>query len=480
MTEWWVSTKKNWCEICRVWTGGHIQQILKHKNGRMHIEHEEQMLKDARKRETEKQKSERDLKDELARIERAAAEAMTREAVAGLPAGVVSVGRGTAAAAAGANAQQQLERFEEKLSIVATVEAAKRRRVEASGVAVEPAPGTCAWTRHTDPGSGYHYYYNASAGQSSWQEPPEYAAAVAAAVAAVAEAAAPATATAAVCPAVRGVTPEATASAETMENMAPASAETLVHMDVGAERTGAASSGPLLGKPVPRSTGSQTAATPVGMGATSGFAPIAAASRGFVAGARGTPSPGPATQPRPVIVSANDLTVPGAQIGAWTVCTDPGSGHVYYYNRSAGTSTWEKPADLGGDLCPQQAQPEPPGPPTSLKPPPPPPRRKQDAAPGAWEEVAPEESQFGRPEDERPARGEDSDEEESHMDALANAKRELMGRRGEWAPEDRQLREKEAFTKRSSVAAGAGEPAPAFPLTRQRAVGVRRRTGGQE
>merc|ERR1711879_1061677 len=49
----------------------------------------------------------------------------------------------------------------------------------------------------------------------------------------------------------------------------------------------------------------------------------------------------------------------------WVICTDPTSGHIYYFNTVNKTSTWEKPADLGVDLSK-------PPPPPKQKPPPPP------------------------------------------------------------------------------------------------------------
>eukprot|EP00429_Kryptoperidinium_foliaceum_P135886 CAMPEP_0176285574 /NCGR_PEP_ID=MMETSP0121_2-20121125/52441_1 /TAXON_ID=160619 /ORGANISM="Kryptoperidinium foliaceum, Strain CCMP 1326" /LENGTH=144 /DNA_ID=CAMNT_0017626065 /DNA_START=57 /DNA_END=488 /DNA_ORIENTATION=+ len=143
MTEWWVSQKKHWCDICKVWTGGHIQQILKHKNGRMHIDHEAKMLSDARERETTRQKEEQSLKDELAAIERAAAAAMAKdEAAARSSSAAASVG----VISAESTAQQ-------KAQLEQTVATAKRRRLEGAGINPDAPPGS-PWTRHIDPGSG--------------------------------------------------------------------------------------------------------------------------------------------------------------------------------------------------------------------------------------------------------------------------------------------------------------------------------------
>jgi len=71
--------------------------------------------------------------------------------------------------------------------------------------------------------------------------------------------------------------------------------------------------------------------------------------------------------------------------------------------------------------------------------------------------------------------GEDSDIEEANP--LAEARCELMGRKGQWANEDLELRAKETFAKKSSSAdkVASDGAQSAFPITRKRAAGIRKR-----
>jgi len=386
MTEWWVSQKKHWCDLCKVWTGSHLWQIQKHKDGRMHIEHEEKMLKDAREREIKRNKEKKDVLDQLAQIERAAAAAM-----AGGGAQASSAAQGAAGPTAPAAATRQAE-----MAVIAqTVEEAKRRRIDAAAAAASsPGPDVhpgCPWTRHTDPNSKQYYYHNAGTGESAWHEPPEFAQA-------------------------RQQHLHQQAAAETAAAEAAAAAE------------------------LARAQQQQQQA--------------AAAARAAAAVAA----------PPPTLAAGS----------TWVICTDPSSGHVYFFNQATGQSSWEKPAELSVDLA------KPPPPPSAVKPM----GKKKEpvfaAAPrdatvgavGMWEEVRPEESAFnqttaaatsgaahasGLPPDEP-----DSDEEETLPNAFAETKEQLMGKKGTWADEDLELRPKEMFvgsSSHSTFAPATGEDA---------------------
>jgi len=98
-----VSQARHWCQVCKVWTGGHKSQILKHESGRGHIEQEEKMLKEMRQREKEKKAADKDVLAQLEEIDRAARKAMgmaPTHASAWLPAGG-AVGGGAAEAGGG-------------------------------------------------------------------------------------------------------------------------------------------------------------------------------------------------------------------------------------------------------------------------------------------------------------------------------------------------------------------------------------------
>lgn len=172
---------------------------------------------------------------------------------------------------------------------------------------------------------------------------------------------------------------------------------------------------------------------------------------------------------------------------AWVVCTDPTSGHTYYFNRATLVSTWEKPPDLAVDLSK-------PPPPPSRKPPPPPerrvsrggaavsraeasvvPRAEASVVPGAWVEVKPEDSLWATPGGGAVASTEE-DSDEGPTDEISLLKLETM-RRGQRMEEDVALREKE-FVDKPSLSADAG--ANTFQGGRKRAAGMRKRPLGTD
>lgn len=486
MTEWWVSQKKNWCEICRVWTGGHIQQILKHKGGRMHIEHEEKMLKDAREREKGRQKDEVDLKDQLEAIERAAAKAM-QESAWQAPSNCSATG----STSAPGTADEAARREREKAAIENTVAAAsaKRQRLDQGGAEAD-GPGTgpdnhqdCPWTRHTDPNSGVHYYYNATSGVSSWTETEEFAASRQASAAATAHARlAPAAAVpeptpqAAVSAGVPGVATSSAIAATHQPNsaatyMAAAQAKSQAKAKGGggqhrlkAQIAADAAADAMILKHY-EAQGSAAACEVVAPAA----AESAAAQAGF-----------------PISQSA---AVPGSS--GWVVCTDPNSGSVYYHNAQTGQSTWERPPDLGIDIA---------------RPPPPPPsgvRNQKPGAPGGsaagvgqWEEVKPEESVFEAPAEVDSAAQESSAQANAcggadglepgvdNAEQLSELRYQMMGRKGEWADEDRQFRGKEMCQKNSNAPTGESaskaQVSAAFSSARKRVVALMQRQEDNE
>lgn len=189
------------------------------------------------------------------------------------------------------------------------------------------------------------------------------------------------------------------------------------------------------------------------------------AKRRRLEGSDSTPAPAPSSGTPAVPVPGQP--VPAAEGSPWLVCTDPNSGHVYYYNKVTGVSAWERPADLGVDLSK-------PPPPPKQKPPPPPPKAKQPSAAkvGGWVEVLPEESMWQNPAEQRLASTvEQPDDVEENVHPLGQLKNELMGRKGAWTEEDREAREKEMFQKRSSTSGGDAT----FSNSRKKASGIRKR-----
>jgi len=124
--------------------------------------------------------------------------------------------------------------------------------------------------------------------------------------------------------------------------------------------------------------------------------------------------------------------------------------------------------------------------------PPPPPARKRGSGPaakakpvetstglGGWEEVRPEESMWGRPEEVEDAindgEPEIEEDEEEVANALAELKNTTMGRR--FAEEDLEVHEKQVCEKNSNIDAGGfeGKAKVSFPIQRKKASGIRRK-----
>ena len=56
MTDYWVSTQKHFCEICKVYISGHSRSILMHNMSKKHVETEKLMLREADKKQKQKKK----------------------------------------------------------------------------------------------------------------------------------------------------------------------------------------------------------------------------------------------------------------------------------------------------------------------------------------------------------------------------------------------------------------------------------------
>ncbi|CAD7948360.1 unnamed protein product [Amoebophrya sp. A120] len=76
MTEYWVSTAKHYCKICKIWISGHQRNINTHNKSKWHLENERKMLKEKQEEQREKEKEEKEAKKILAQMERDANRAM--------------------------------------------------------------------------------------------------------------------------------------------------------------------------------------------------------------------------------------------------------------------------------------------------------------------------------------------------------------------------------------------------------------------
>ncbi|CXI57089.1 U1 small nuclear ribonucleoprotein C, putative [Plasmodium berghei] len=69
MTEYWVSSKKHYCETCNCWLSGHKVNIKNHEKSARHIENFRRLLNESYKRKEEETKEKKFIEQELKKLE---------------------------------------------------------------------------------------------------------------------------------------------------------------------------------------------------------------------------------------------------------------------------------------------------------------------------------------------------------------------------------------------------------------------------
>eukprot|EP01068_Selenidium_serpulae_P002848 Selendium_serpulae@DN2711_c0_g1_i2.p1 len=70
MTEYWVSTARHHCDVCKVWISGHRRNIEDHNRSTTHIQNVQRSFSDACRRHQEKDRNDAMILAELAQIEK--------------------------------------------------------------------------------------------------------------------------------------------------------------------------------------------------------------------------------------------------------------------------------------------------------------------------------------------------------------------------------------------------------------------------
>ncbi|BAM41795.1 uncharacterized protein TOT_040000177 [Theileria orientalis strain Shintoku] len=68
MTDYWVSTKKHYCEVCKCWVSGHLQNITRHESSIRHISTLRNKMMESHRRKTRKKKQDKFEEDEMKRL----------------------------------------------------------------------------------------------------------------------------------------------------------------------------------------------------------------------------------------------------------------------------------------------------------------------------------------------------------------------------------------------------------------------------
>lgn len=445
MTEYWVSSEKYYCKICKCWTAGHPSNIKKHTDGRIHIQKEQELIAAARQREKDKVKDKKDLMSEIDRIEQAAMQSMGAYSGALQDSSVSSTTkpndsrtsaqsaatRASPEASAPASSARQggtsgrpprqehylglggtqlgmpRETLEEQAGQIERMQEFVERQVEhinskrqKTGHDNAAAQTKSPWTATKDPNSGQMYYHNATTGESTWTRPADFI--------------------------------------EDVEEPLPSGWTESTDPNSGAKYYHNASTGTSSWER-PKASKKEKARD-AAFDNWSQLTSSTVSDGGAAAASRGRKS-------------------------KWVVEVSEEDGRAYFFNTETGESQWEKPADFHIDA------PQPPGPPAG-----PPPGANLDETPleqlmakrqadkqqkleiklgpgskegvvGQWEEVDASESAFGNIR----AVEEDSDEEEQQvtLDPLLETKYGLEGRRGDLVQEDIEAVEKTMVEKKS-------------------------------
>jgi len=147
----------------------------------MHKEKKELKLTTVRQNEKDKTKNEKDLRESLVAIERAAAAAMglempTDEAMTEF----LGKEPDTGAPKGSRPIDKRLDKFfgedEALMTVEQHLEAKRKRMGEVKKVYSSPAapPSNSPWTVVTDPATDHVYYYNQTTGVSSWEKPADF------------------------------------------------------------------------------------------------------------------------------------------------------------------------------------------------------------------------------------------------------------------------------------------------------------------
>ncbi|KAK7503711.1 hypothetical protein BaRGS_00004834 [Batillaria attramentaria] len=156
--DYWKSQPRKFCEFCKCWITDNKPSVEFHERGKRHKENVQKRIDEVRKRSADKAKEQEELDEDMAKMEKAAMEALRRD-LARDPSLAEQYG-----------VKLKSSEPKDKPAAASTApgkEAKTTDKTESAPVKVKE------WFEAKSP-EGYSYYWNISTNESRWEPPDEY------------------------------------------------------------------------------------------------------------------------------------------------------------------------------------------------------------------------------------------------------------------------------------------------------------------
>ncbi|KFM65081.1 WW domain-binding protein 4, partial [Stegodyphus mimosarum] len=168
MSEYWKSLPRKFCETCKCWFADNKASIEFHERGKRHKENVQKRIHEIQKKGLKEYKKQKELEDEMDKIEKAALEAYEKDLQ-------------RSSGQQNSNLQQNLKSLDKQISVVEqkaniekVINAALRKQENTSPenkTELVETPARKWYEAMTD--EGYRYYWNIETSESRWDPPEE-------------------------------------------------------------------------------------------------------------------------------------------------------------------------------------------------------------------------------------------------------------------------------------------------------------------
>eukprot|EP00397_Hematodinium_sp_SG-2012_P047441 GEMP01053971.1.p1 GENE.GEMP01053971.1~~GEMP01053971.1.p1 ORF type:complete len:466 (+),score=128.06 GEMP01053971.1:160-1557(+) len=172
MTEYWVSAEKHYCKICNCWCKSSKRAVISHEEGKQHQEKLKEWFKTKRQNEKDADFA----KEEIIRIEAAAAAQMEKDKALFAPPDL-TVG-GSSSSSRAIPPSTEADAASEKENMAELLRKKKEQLLQKfqmdDTVQAEKPAKKPIWKAVFDSAANKHYYWNRKTKESVWVAPPDF------------------------------------------------------------------------------------------------------------------------------------------------------------------------------------------------------------------------------------------------------------------------------------------------------------------